>query len=70
MTILIKILQFIMSLSILVVIHELGHFTLAKIIQNQSRKVLSLSSIRGFPCSNIRKARPSTVSDGYRLVVM
>jgi len=31
MTILIKILQFVMSLSILVIIHELGHFTMAKL---------------------------------------
>jgi regulator of sigma E protease len=38
MTILIKILQFIMSLSILVVIHEFGHFTLAKIFKTRVEK--------------------------------
>ena len=38
MTILIKILQFIMSLSILVLIHELGHFTLAKIFKTRVEK--------------------------------
>ncbi len=38
MTILIKILQFVMSLSILVVIHELGHFTLAKIFKTRVEK--------------------------------
>jgi regulator of sigma E protease len=38
MTILIKILQFLMSLSILVLIHELGHFTLAKIFKTRVEK--------------------------------
>jgi regulator of sigma E protease len=38
MTILIKILQFVMSLSILVVIHELGHFTLAKVFKTRVEK--------------------------------
>ena len=38
MTILIKILQFIMSLSILVIIHELGHFTLAKFFKTRVEK--------------------------------
>ena len=38
MTILIKILQFVMSLSILVVIHEFGHFTLAKIFKTRVEK--------------------------------
>ncbi len=38
MTILIKILQFIMSLSILVIIHELGHFTLAKLFKTRVEK--------------------------------
>ena len=38
MIILIKILQFVMSLSIIVVIHELGHFTLAKIFKTRVEK--------------------------------
>lgn len=38
MTILIKILQFIMSLSILVIIHELGHFVLAKLFKTRVEK--------------------------------
>jgi regulator of sigma E protease len=38
MTILIKILQFIMSLSILVIIHEFGHFTFAKIFKTRVEK--------------------------------
>jgi regulator of sigma E protease len=38
MTILIKILQFLTSLSILVIIHELGHFTLAKLFKTRVEK--------------------------------
>jgi regulator of sigma E protease len=38
MTILIKILQFILSLSILVIIHELGHFTMAKFFKTRVEK--------------------------------
>lgn len=38
MTILIKILQFVMSLSILVIIHELGHFVLAKYFKTRVEK--------------------------------
>ena len=38
MTILIKVLQFIMSLSILVVIHEFGHFTMAKLFKTRVEK--------------------------------
>jgi regulator of sigma E protease len=38
MTILIKILQFVMSLSILVIIHELGHFVLAKFFKTRVEK--------------------------------
>ena len=38
MTILIKILQFVMSLSIIVVIHEFGHFTLAKLFKTRVEK--------------------------------
>ena len=38
MTILIKILQLIMSLSILVIIHELGHFVLAKLFKTRVEK--------------------------------
>jgi regulator of sigma E protease len=38
MTILIKILQFVLSLSILVIIHELGHFTFAKLFKTRVEK--------------------------------
>ena len=38
MTILIKILQFVMSLSILVIIHELGHFLMAKLFKTRVEK--------------------------------
>ncbi len=38
MTVLIKILQFVMSLSILVIIHEFGHFTLAKLFKTRVEK--------------------------------
>lgn len=38
MTILVKILQFLLSLSILVIIHELGHFTMAKIFKTRVEK--------------------------------
>ena len=38
MTILIKILQFLMSLSILVIIHEFGHFTFAKLFKTRVEK--------------------------------
>jgi len=38
MTVLIKILQFILSLSILVIIHELGHFMMAKIFKARVEK--------------------------------
>ncbi len=38
MTILIKILQFLLSLSILVIIHELGHFMFAKLFKTRVEK--------------------------------
>jgi len=38
MTVLIKILQFVLSLSILVLIHELGHFMLAKLFKTRIEK--------------------------------
>ena len=38
MTILIKILQFVLSLSILVIIHELGHFVFAKFFKTRVEK--------------------------------
>jgi len=38
MTILIKILQFVLSLSILVVIHEMGHFAMAKLFKTRVEK--------------------------------
>src|SRR5512136_1879606 len=38
MTILVRILQFILSLSILVIIHELGHFVMAKLFKTRVEK--------------------------------
>ena len=38
MTVLIKILQFVLSLSILVIIHELGHFLMAKYFKTRVEK--------------------------------
>src|SRR3989339_1551038 len=38
MTILIKVLQFVLSLSILVIIHELGHFLMAKYFRTRVEK--------------------------------
>jgi membrane-associated protease RseP (regulator of RpoE activity) len=38
MTVLIKILQLLLSLSILVIIHELGHFVLAKLFKTRVEK--------------------------------
>jgi len=38
MTVLIKILQFVISLSILVIIHELGHFVFARIFKTRVEK--------------------------------
>ena len=38
MTILIKILQFVLSLSLLVIIHELGHFVMAKLFRTRVEK--------------------------------
>ena len=38
MTVLIKVLQFVMSLSILVIIHEFGHFVLAKLFKTRVEK--------------------------------
>ena len=40
MEIFIKASQFILSLSLLIVLHELGHFIPAKLFKNQGRKVL------------------------------
>ena len=41
MEILIKAAQLLLSLSILVILHELGHFIPAKLFKTQSRKILS-----------------------------
>ena len=47
-TFLVKALQLILSLSILVLVHEFGHFIFARIFKVQGGKILSFSLTRGF----------------------
>ena len=51
-TFLIRALQLIMSLSLLVIIHEGGHFLFSRLFKVKSREVLHIFCIRGFLCSN------------------
>ena len=69
MEVVVKIAQLILSLSILVIIHELGHFTFAKIFKPGSKN-FTFSSIPGFPSLNIKKAKPNTALVGCPLAVM
>ena len=57
-TFLIKALQLILSLSILVIVHEFGHFIFARIY-----KVRVLGSL--FLNSNLKTVKRNTVSAGY-----
>ena len=58
MEILIKIIQLLLSLSILIIVHEFGHFFFAKLFK-LGWKNSTFSSIPGFHSLNIRKAIPS-----------
>ena len=69
MTILIKILQFIMSLSILVVIHEFGHFTMAKLFKTRVEKFF-LFFDPWFSLFKFKKVKLNMVLDGFLLEVM
>ena len=60
----IKILQFIVSLSLLVIIHEFGHFLFARLFKTRVEKFY-LFSIHGFRSSSSRRATPNTESDGF-----
>ncbi len=64
-SILIKALQLILSLSILVIIHEFGHFLFARIFKIRVEKFY-LFFDRGLPFSslNLRTAIPNTVLAG------
>ena len=50
-TFLIKAIQFMLSLSLLVLIHEFGHFIFARIFKVRVEK-FTFSLTRGFLCSN------------------
>ena len=47
MTVLLKILQFILSLSVIVIIHELGHFLFAKLFKTRVEKFYLFFAIPG-----------------------
>ena len=66
MDVLVKILQFLLSLSILVMLHELGHFVAAKIFKVRGRSFL-FSSTRGFPCFVLKGEKLNTGWDGCLL---
>ena len=65
-TFLIKALQLILSLSILVIVHEFGHFIFARIYKVRVEKFylfLILGSL--FLNSNLKTVKRNTVSAGY-----
>ena len=66
MDVLVKILQFLLSLSILVMLHELGHFVAAKIFRYEWRSFLFFST-RGFPCFVLKGEKLNTGWDGCLL---
>ena len=55
MIVLIKTLQVILALSILIVIHELGHFTFAKIFKIRVDKFFLFFDIGGFKLFSTKK---------------
>ena len=61
-TFLIKALQLILSLSILVIVHEFGHFIFARLYK------IRVSLTHGLLSSNLspKTVKQNTVSDGYR----
>ena len=70
-TFLVKALQLILSLSILVLVHEFGHFIFARIFKVRVEKFY-LSLTRGFRFlnSNLKTVIRNTVSAGFLWVVI
>lgn len=62
MDILIKVLQFILSFSLLVIIHELGHFLFARIF---GVRVEQFQLFFGRPIASFTRRVPVTESAGY-----
>ena len=62
MDVLVKILQFLLSLSILVMLHELGHFVAAKIFKVRVEKFFIF-----FPCFVLKGEKLNTGWDGCLL---
>ena len=69
MDILIKITQFILSLSILVLFHEFGHFLFAKLFKTRVEKFYMFFN-PWFSLFKFKKERPNTVSVGCRWAAM
>lgn len=65
MDILIKILQFILSFSLLVIIHEFGHFLFARLFKTRVEKFYLFFN-RGSRFSSSKRGAPNTVSAGFR----
>ena len=66
MDVIVKIAQLLVSLSILIVLHELGHFTLARIFKVRVEKFY-LFFDAGFSLLEKRSEIPNMGSDGSRL---
>ena len=70
MDILIKILQFILSFSLLVIIHEFGHFLFARLFKTRVEKFYLFFnpwfSLFKFKPKNSKREAPNTVSAGFR----
>lgn len=66
-TFLIRALQLVMSLSLLVIIHEGGHFLFARLFKTRWKNFVC-SSILGSPCSssNLKIVRRNMASAGCR----
>jgi len=66
MEILVKVSQFLLSLSILVVLHELGHFAFAKLFKARVEKFYMFFN-PGFSLFKYKKGDTNTVLDGFLL---
>lgn len=70
-TFLVKALQLILSLSILVLVHEFGHFIFARIFKvNWRNSIFSLTRGFRFLNSNLKIVIRNTVSAGFLWVVI
>ena len=65
MDILVKIIQFFLCFTILIGIHEMGHFIMARVFKIRVEKFYIFFD-RGSRCSNSNAETPSTVWDGCR----